>query len=91
MDPRPLVILLESPYSEYHGEVAVNDILLAGLGWEAEYWPSLAIAWLEQGAPMDKEIMEALDDISGTKHFPQSLRHKAFALARRWERVQCPL
>lgn len=68
--------------------MAVKDILLAGLRWEAEYWPSLAIAWLEQGAPMDKEIMEGLDDISDNKHFPQSLRHKAFAFARRWESVQ---
>lgn len=86
MDPRPLVVLLETPYSEYRGEVPVREILLAGLRWETQGWPSLAVAWLEQGASIDEEIKEALDDVAGKKHFSQSLRHKAFALARRWER-----
>lgn len=86
MDPRPLVVLLEMPYAEYRGEVPVKDILLAGLRWETQHWPSLAVEWLEQGAPLDAEIKEALDGVASRKHFPQPLRHKAFAIARRWER-----
>ncbi len=87
MDPRPLLINLETPYSEYSGAAPLKDVLLAGLRWETQYWAGLAVSWIEQGAPIDKEIKEELDHISEKKHFPQSVRHKAFALARRWERA----
>ncbi len=87
MDPRPLLVNLETPYPEYIAPAKVKDVLLAGLRWETQYWPSLAVSWIEQGAPIDKEVKEALDDVARKKHFAQSLRHKAFALARRWERT----
>ena len=85
-DLRLLVVHLESPLSEYRGDVAVKDILLAGLRWETHYWPSLAVAWIEQGAEIDEEIKNVLDSVALQKHWPQTIRHKAFALARRWER-----
>lgn len=86
MDPRTLIINLEYPYTEHDScEVPARNVVLAGLGWETEYWPSLAVAWIEQGAPIDKEVKEALDLIVDKKQFPQSLRHRAFALVRRWE------
>jgi hypothetical protein len=86
MDPRPLVAHLETLYSEYSGDVPVKEILIAGLGWETQYWPSLAVAWVKQGAAIDNEVRDALDDVAGRSYFPQPLRHKAFALARKWER-----
>jgi len=62
MDPRTLIINLEYPYREHNSsEVPALNILLAGLGWRTEYWPSLVVAWIEQGAPIDKEMKEALD------------------------------
>ncbi|WP_051962015.1 hypothetical protein [Methylobacter sp. BBA5.1] len=86
MDPRTLIINLEYPYTEHDSfEVPARNVVLAGLGWETEYWPSLAVAWIEQGASIDKEVKEALDLIVEKKQFPQSLRHRAFALVRRWE------
>ena len=87
MDPRPLLINLETPYSEYSAKAPVKDVLLAGLRWETQYWVSLAVSWIEQSAPIDNEIKEALDNVAQKRHFPQSLRHKAFAIARKWERA----
>jgi hypothetical protein len=61
-------------------------VLHAGLKWPSSYWVELAVNWIEQGAPVDQEIAATLDVVSETKNFPQALRHKAFAIARRWEK-----
>ena len=91
MDPRKLVIHLESPYEKYDAAVApVRDVLVAGLSWETAYWPGLALEWLEQGAEVDGEIASLLDQIASRKTFPQALRHKAFTIARRWSRQATP-
>jgi hypothetical protein len=91
MDPRKLLIHLESPYANYDASlVPVHDVLVAGLSWETEYWSGLAVQWLEQGAEVDAEIAVLLDNVAARKHFPQSLRHKAFAMARRWSRQATP-
>src|SRR4051812_446333 len=91
MDPRKLVIHLESPFAKYDASaVPVREVLVAGLSWETEYWPGLAVQWLEQGADVDAEIAALLDTVAARKHFPQSLRHKAFAIARRWSRQATP-
>ena len=89
MDPRALIVHLETPYGKYEPTFgSVQEILVAGLSWETEYWVSLAVAWLEQGAPCNSEIAVLLDRISQMRHFSQRVRHRAFALARRWQRQQ---
>lgn len=91
MDPRKLVAHLQSPYDKYDSANAqVRDVLVAGLSWETAYWPSLAVQWLEQGAEVDAEVVSLLDQIASRKTFPQALRHKAFAIARRWSRQATP-
>ena len=86
-DQRDLIRELEQPFSTYAGNAAkVREVLVAGLTWEMPYWPELAVRWIEEGAPIDEEISKLLDSISEVKHFPQSLRHRAFAIARRFSR-----
>jgi hypothetical protein len=83
-----LLIHLETPFIHYVPAVApARDVLVAGLKWSTSYWVGLAVNWVEQGAPIDEEIAAMLDMIAKTKHFPQALRHKSFAIARRWEKA----
>lgn len=87
MDPRALVVYLESPYSAYAPVLAsVREVVLAGLRWSNDYWSGLAVAWLEQGAPIDLAIATELQKLATTEVISQSLRHRAFALARRFTR-----
>jgi hypothetical protein len=87
VDSHKLVVHLEAPYGAYKQVLApVREVVVAGLSWPTEYWVGLAIAWLEQGVPIDQEVFVLLDRVAQTRHFAQSVRHRAFALARRWER-----
>ena len=89
MDTRALIIHLESPLSNYSAtEATVSEVVLAGLNWPTEYWASLAVGWLEQGAPINAEILSALNAMNEKRHYPQNIRHRAFAIARRWEQGQ---
>ena len=91
MDPRKLVVHLESSYEMYDSAIApAHDVLVAGLSWETAYWPGLAVQWLEQGAEVNAEIASLLEQIASRKAFPQALRHKAFAISRRWSRQSTP-
>jgi hypothetical protein len=88
MDIRVSIVHLEKQYAEYDNTCTpAREVILAGLLWQTDYWPGLAVAWLEQGAPIDKEIVEALELVSSKEHFPQHLRHRSFAIARRWYRT----
>lgn len=88
MDARQLVVHLESPYAKYDSAIASpQEVFLAGLNWPMEYWAGLAVGWLEQGAPIDAYVAAALDEVA-KKPFSQAVRHRAFALVRRWERGQ---
>jgi hypothetical protein len=60
-----------------------RDVVLAGLKWPTEYWVGLAIGWLEQGAPTNKQITRELERLGSTTTLSQSLKHRAFVLARR--------
>jgi hypothetical protein len=88
MDIRPLLVNLESPYKDFQGsEEIAREIVLAALCWPMEYWARLAIEWLAEGAPIDEKVIEALDAVAQHVEFSQSVRHKAFAIARRWSRA----
>ena len=87
MDIRPLLIHLESPYASYEATLApAREVVLAGLRWETNYWPSLAVAWVEQGCSIDDEIHAALASVASNSNFSQNTRHRAFAICKRWER-----
>ncbi|WP_267126697.1 hypothetical protein [Xanthomonas sacchari] len=89
MDQWKLVLYLEASFAAYDATLAPpQDVVLAGLSaiWPSDYWAGLAIGWLEEGAPIDSEIAQVLDAmVKGP--FSQSVRHRAFALARRWHQA----
>ena len=86
MDPRPLLIFLEAPYADYQGPAPAREVVLAGLGFQLNHWIGLAVGWLEQGAPLDEEIVEMLNRVAETRHYQQRIRHRSAALAKRWVR-----
>jgi hypothetical protein len=85
--PPSLVTYLEKPYTECAPNVPVRDVILMALRWPTptDYWPALAIGWLDQGAPIDQDIMNILSEIVEKKKFSQNVRHRAAALARKWK------
>ena len=83
-----LLVLLKSPLESVTSAEMARGAIRTGLDWPTPYWPDLAVKWLEQGAPMDAETAKLLDTIAGAEGFPQGLRHRAFALARRFEKAQ---
>ncbi|CAN7391224.1 hypothetical protein [Variovorax sp. LjRoot178] len=83
MDPRSLLPQLETPLSECALDTPVVQVLLAGLSSPTDYWPGLAIGWLEQGAPVDAEVLAAVRRVSANQQFAQSVRHRGDAILRR--------
>jgi hypothetical protein len=81
-----LLVLLESPLESITSAEMVRDAVHAGLDWLTPYWPERAVKWLEEGAPMDTQTAKLLDIVAVAEGFPQGLRHRAFALARRFEK-----
>ena len=83
MDTRLLLLHLEHPLAEYSGSALVAQVVMAGLKYEgSDYWASLAVEWLEQGAAVDADILQALAQISQNKHFSQRLLHRSTAILR---------
>jgi len=87
LDQRALVVRLETPLAEYRAvDATVRDVLVAGLCWPTDtasgYWQNLAADWIEQGAPVDDEVIELVKVIAETERLPQRLRHKARAIVR---------
>jgi len=89
LDPRTLVPHLESSYATYAPEFAsARDVILAGLQWPNNYWPGLALGWLEDGAPIDDVIEIQLEKLRISPVMPQALRHRASGLLQRYMRLQ---
>lgn len=88
VDSRELVVLLESPQTDVTSPELVRGAIKAGLRWPTPYWPELAVRWIEEGASLDSELANLVDAVATNEHFPQSLRHRAFVLARRFDRTQ---
>lgn len=79
---------LELPYSSYSGSMPATELLLGALNWPTDYWPSLAVGWLEQGAPIDSAIATRLEAIGRGRQYAQRTRHRSFALQNRWTKAQ---
>lgn len=69
--------------SESRAAISLEGLVTFALNCWGSYWPSLAVSWLEGGMPVTRGIMKALESASSNKGLPQSVRHRAFALARR--------
>ncbi len=87
-NPSDLLALLEQDYlnAKKGGLQDMRTTLIAGLSWETSYWVNLALKWIKQGAPLDKEIVSRLEEISSQKTYSQNIRHTALKLANRWHR-----
>lgn len=87
MDTRTLLLQLEQPLQAYSGPTPIVQVVMAGLEYEtSDYWPGLAVGWLEQGAPVDDNVIQALTHVAGRKHFSQQVRHRTAAVLRRHSR-----
>ncbi len=88
-NPSRLVALLEQDYEEAKkvGSQDMRETLMAGLYWKTHYWVDCALKWISQGATIDKEILNRLEEISSNKQYPQRTRHEAFKFAKRWQRA----
>lgn len=78
---------LEQPYAiASHDESTARASVVAGLTSGMDYWAGLAVGWIESGLPVDTQLAELLFGIAKLRHMPQRLRHRAFALAKRWQK-----
>jgi hypothetical protein len=84
-----LLPLLERPYQQIADLVAADcpgrlwDGLLGfALDWPTEYWPGLAMTWVEEGYPV-APVRDALAVVKGDPRRSQPLRHRALRLCRR--------
>ncbi|WP_316874445.1 DUF6881 domain-containing protein [Ralstonia edaphi] len=86
-NPSRKLLLLEQPYATVsHDESTARGAVVAGLTSGMDYWAGLAVGWIESGLPLDTQLAELLLKIAELRHMPQQLRHRAFALAKRWQK-----
>ena len=67
-------------------QVSPKEVLMAALTWDTDSWVPKALEWIDQGLQIDADVVAALERVASTKHYAQSTRHKAFAIAKRWRR-----
>ena len=86
-----ILSLLEKDYVEVNSDITriINKLdiepnnfpyiplILSALKYptSSSYWPNLAVSWLKQGAPLNREISELLLAMSKNKKYDQKLRH----------------
>ena len=86
-NPSRKLLLLEQRYATgSYGESIARESVVAGLTSGSDYWASLAVGWIESGLPLDTQLAELLFAIAKVRHMPQRLRHRAYALAKRWQK-----
>ena len=64
---------------------SIDELILFALGWHG-HWGAKAVAWLQQGAPLNEKMLTAIDHAVAEKYWTQKDRHIAFRLAQRWKR-----
>ena len=95
----PLLPLLEQPFesarklvknsgvgSEAIASFPFEEALICALNCETDSWAPQALDWLEADFPLTKALISALRVIPEKKNFSQQVRHRAFALVKRWEK-----
>lgn len=73
---------LESPWDEHAGR-SYDPVALVryALTWPTDYWPGLALRWLEEGLSAG-ELLDDLDRFAAQAQRAQSQRHRAQAIRR---------
>lgn len=79
----PFLVDLESEYIlDAKRQYDPKDLVAFALSWPAgDYWPGLALGWLEQGVP-HTALRDQLSALAGDRHRSQALRHRARRLLR---------
>ncbi len=68
---------LETPLGDTAGRrYDPVDLVRYALSWPSDYWPGLALTWLEQGLPASRLVNDLQVFENGT-HRPQAQRHRA--------------
>ncbi|GAB7529183.1 hypothetical protein PS3A_15920 [Pseudomonas sp. 3A(2025)] len=71
-------------------KVSLRQVLVTALESDSDYWFQRAIKWLDEGFPVDDDLAELLLHCSSRKVLSQSIRHSAFSVARRWQKLNKP-
>jgi hypothetical protein len=71
-----------SCHRELSRKFPFSNILQLALNWKTEYWPSLAVNWLESGYPISVELLNCLEELQKRERFSQQLRHRAMRLIK---------
>ncbi|WP_420993620.1 DUF6881 domain-containing protein [Cupriavidus sp. 30B13] len=86
-NPSSKLLPLEQPHSTAsHSESSARESVVAGLMSGLDYWIGLAIGWIESGQPIDAELADLLLALAQSPTIEQRLRHRAFSLAKRWQK-----
>lgn len=65
-----------------------RDAVMTGLQSRSAHWFSAAVAWLEQGFPIDDEIAAVIVAVRSDRRLPQRARQSAWTLWLAWRRSQ---
>lgn len=68
--------------------VSLEKLVIFALSSWGSYWPELAVVWLEGGFPINESLARRLEIMSQEENLPQTVRHRAFTLVKRWRRTQ---
>ncbi|TLP60053.1 MULTISPECIES: hypothetical protein [Pseudomonas] len=63
--------------------IALQPLVVTALTSHSDYWAGLALKWLEDGFPMDPELITLLTHGAEDRTLSQSRRHRARKLACR--------
>ncbi|RRW40379.1 hypothetical protein EGJ52_21560 [Pseudomonas luteola] len=80
-------VLDELPEHGVITERLLAEVIDYSLAFPTRHWAWLAASWMESGFPISQEICDKLLAVSANKAEAQKLRHRCFALARRWQRA----
>lgn len=67
-------------------QASASALVAFALRSPAEFWAGLAIRWLEDGFPIDSDILSAGDELIHAKRGTQLKRHTLSRILRRWKR-----
>ena len=65
---------------------SLTPVVIVALGSPTNYWPTLAVGWLEDGFPVDAAIAEALRSLQERRSIAQRTRHRALRLVKAYLR-----
>jgi hypothetical protein len=91
-----LMMLLERPYRQLAAAVVDrvtsgcpgrlwDELVRLALAWPSEYWPGLALAWLEDGYRLSG-VRQAVVAVKDGQRRSQPLRHRALRLCKQADR-----